>query len=114
MGGTLASIPIANDAPGFLKDELWVKKFDFKGVGPDPERQESSHPHHVIFHPDREELLVPDLGGDKTWRLAKDEGGKWEVKGHVEYKPGSGPRHIAFHSASSIACFPSIRLTFCR
>jgi 6-phosphogluconolactonase (cycloisomerase 2 family) len=67
----------------------------FSGTGPNPDRQDASHPHEVYAHGD--ELLIPDLGADKTWRLAKESTG-WEVKGVIEYPAGSGPRHILIHS----------------
>ena len=66
-----------------------------EGTGPNAERQEAAHPHHVHFAGD--ELLVPDLGADRTWRFQRGTGGKWEVRGSVEYAPGSGPRHVLVH-----------------
>ena len=33
-----------------------------------------------------EEVLVPDLGSDKIWRLAQ-EGSTWEIKGSIDYEP---------------------------
>ena len=44
-----------------------------------------------------DELLVPDLGDDKTLRLVKSADGVWEVRGHISYNSGSGPRHVAFY-----------------
>ena len=93
------TIPLAPEAP-FLKPAESVS-LQFTGTGPDKERQEASHPHQVVLHPARDELLIPDLGADKTWRLRKNAKGAWEIAGHVSYKPGSGPRHLAFHSASA-------------
>ncbi|GJE98198.1 lactonase [Phanerochaete sordida] len=93
---TLAAIPLSPEAPHL--DESGLASLSFSGTGPDKERQEASHPHQVIVHPDHKELLIPDLGADKTWRLAKDSSGKWTVKGHLQYKAGSGPRHVAFHN----------------
>lgn len=72
------------------------------GSGPNPDRQESSHPHQVVAIPGRNEILVPDLGADRTWRLAYDDrGGVLSVQGSVTYPPGSGPRHVVFHGSSS-------------
>ena len=61
--------------------------------------------------PGRAELLIPDLGADRTWRVVHDQrsaaGGTREgrgtltVQGEVIYAPGSGPRHVVFHSPSS-------------
>jgi 6-phosphogluconolactonase (cycloisomerase 2 family) len=68
---------------------------EFKGSGPHKDRQSSSHPHQVISHND--EVLVPDLGADKVWRLRKDAEGRWTVHGHVSSESGSGPRHIVVY-----------------
>jgi len=52
----------------------------------------------IIFHPTREELLIPDLGVDKVWRLLKNKGGAWEVKDSISVEAGSGPRHAVLHN----------------
>ncbi|KAI0313954.1 putative isomerase YbhE [Amylostereum chailletii] len=53
-----------------------------------------SHPHMAVEH--GEEVLVPDLGGDKIWRLGKDNTtGAWFIHGDIPQPAGSGPRHIA-------------------
>ncbi|CAL1711668.1 unnamed protein product [Somion occarium] len=93
--GTLTAIPLSSDPPFLTPSGNSILRFT--GSGPDRERQEASHPHQVILHPDRDELLVPDLGSDKTRRLARAQGGSWEVRGELQYTPGSGPRHIAFY-----------------
>lgn len=64
-----------------------------------------SHPHQVLHHPIREELLVPDLGTDRVHRLLKDDKGLWTLRGEVTIKPGGGPRHIVVHGMSF--CFAS-------
>lgn len=69
------------------------------GSGPNQARQLSSHAHQAILHPDREELLIPDLGADKVWRFTKAETGKWEIGGHIKYSSGGGPRHVTFYGA---------------
>jgi 6-phosphogluconolactonase (cycloisomerase 2 family) len=83
-----------SDTPKDRKEGSYVQ---FSGTGPNADRQEASHPHEVYAHGD--ELLIPDLGADKTWRLAKGSAG-WEVKGAIEYPAGAGPRHILIHGAS--------------
>ena len=42
------------------------------------------------------EILVPDLGSDKIWRLGQ-EGSIWAIKGSIDQEPGSGPRHLVVH-----------------
>ncbi|KAI8971011.1 putative isomerase YbhE [Trametes punicea] len=92
---TFAVIPLSAEPPHLVADKTSV--IQFSGSGPDKERQEASHLHQVIKHPARDEVLVPDLGSDKTRRLVREADGKWVEKGVVNYKAGSGPRHVAFH-----------------
>ncbi|KAG8770653.1 hypothetical protein FRC12_004141 [Ceratobasidium sp. 428] len=58
-----------------------------------------SHPHQVVEHGD--EVLVPDLGADKIWRLKQQpRQGRipnWQVRGFIQQPAGSGPRHIVVH-----------------
>ncbi|KAH8109447.1 putative isomerase YbhE [Phellopilus nigrolimitatus] len=55
-----------------------------------------SHPHMAVQNGD--EVLVPDLGADKIWRLVQsspETPGTWEIQGFIQQPTGSGPRHIA-------------------
>ncbi|KAG7095223.1 hypothetical protein E1B28_005998 [Marasmius oreades] len=53
-----------------------------------------SHPHQAVAH--GQEILIPDLGGDKVWRLTENGGpGNWKIAGNILQPPGSGPRHVA-------------------
>jgi len=94
-GGVLA-FPIGKDGaslgnPGQL--------LTLVGSGPNAARQTGPHPHEVVQNGENE-LLVPDLGSDKVWRLARAPGNSWTVAGSVDNAPGSGPRHIALHDGS--------------
>lgn len=91
-------MPLSSDPPHIKVAESAL--ITFSGTGPNTDRQEGSHPHQVIPHPTYKEVLVPDLGADKTRRLVRGADGKWEEKGVVTYKPGSGPRHVAFYGQS--------------
>jgi len=97
MGGSILDMPYSTN-PAHLTDTPKDKKggfyIQFSGAGPNLDRQEASHPHEVYSHND--ELLVPDLGADKTWRLVRGSAG-WEVGGAIEYPAGVGPRHILIH-----------------
>lgn len=70
--------------------------FEFPGVGPVGDRQEASHPHQVggdILV--GKELLIPDLGSDKVWKLSRDAGtSAWQVAGEIPVPKGKGPRHL--------------------
>jgi len=86
-------IPLFTSSPYLLEPKQ--DPISFEGSGPNKNRQEASHPHQIIFH--RDELLVPDLGADKTWRL-KEEDGRWNVVGSLDHGTGKGPRHAVIHS----------------
>jgi 6-phosphogluconolactonase (cycloisomerase 2 family) len=63
----------------------------FEHVGQNKACQSSSHPHQVILNPlnpTEKELLVPDLGADKVWRLTKRSDGKWSICGHINFEAG--------------------------
>lgn len=80
------------------------------GTGPNADRQESSHPHQIYFYGN--ELLVPDLGADRTWRFQRGATGEWEVRGSVEYAPGSGPRHVVVQGLNILSAnFVAFNLT---
>lgn len=115
--GTVVTIPLSSTHPYLLtKPTISNTCLELSGSGPDKGRQLAPHPHQTIIHPDGEEvrltksylsvnknltrcqqLLVPDLGSDKTWRLVKCGNGSWENRGHIQYSAGSGPRHVAFY-----------------
>lgn len=95
-GGSVTFIPISPEAP-FIRPGGPSATIKLSGSGPNADRQEAAHAHQVIFHPQRAELLVPDLGADKVWRLLKGDDGLWEIRGHVAYPPGAGPRHVSFY-----------------
>ncbi|KZP00978.1 putative isomerase YbhE [Calocera viscosa TUFC12733] len=90
MTGTLITIPLSPS--GLQAPTTPLLKFPFIGPGPNPGRQESSHPHEV-FQRSGSEVLIPDLGADKIWRLAPSATG-WEIGGEIPLPPGSGPRHV--------------------
>ena len=74
----------------------------FSGTGPCSERQETSHPHQVYHFNDKDlqdEILVPDLGADKIWRLAKSSNGEYENAGVISFDGnlGGGPRHVVVY-----------------
>ena len=89
-----------SDSPPYFLDEPRRAVLQLNGSGPNAARQGSPHPHQVAAVPGRNEVLVPDLGADRTWRLAYDDRqGVLSLQGSVTYPPGSGPRHAVFHSS---------------
>ncbi|KAI0050553.1 putative isomerase YbhE [Auriscalpium vulgare] len=56
-----------------------------------------SNPHMALENGN--EVLVPDLGADKIWRLVEDDTpGSWKIQGEIAQPQGSGPRHIAIYN----------------
>ncbi|MFJ5551035.1 lactonase family protein [Streptomyces sp. NPDC093225] len=69
-----------------------------EGSGPDPERQRAPHAHQVVPAPDGRWLLSVDLGTDSVRVCALDpRTGAPRLHAETRLRPGSGPRHLAFH-----------------
>ncbi|KAG9122461.1 hypothetical protein FRC07_001138 [Ceratobasidium sp. 392] len=85
--GNGAFIPLKDDL--LTLDEEHAQKITFDAA--------VSHPHQAVEV--RDEVLVPDLGAGKVWRLKQQPSDtptpNWQVSGFVEQPAGSGPRHIA-------------------
>lgn len=91
--GHLTVVPLdASGAPGPHTDLV-----HHEGSGPDPNRQEGPHVHHVRVTPDGGYVLAVDLGLDAvvTYRLDTTSGtlDRVAIAGTA---PGAGPRHLAF------------------
>jgi len=71
------------------------KAVNHEGNGPH-ERQEKPHLHFAGFTPDEQYVVVVDLGSDTITTYRPDEDVLQEVN-VLNVKPGSGPRHVAFH-----------------
>ncbi|MGW7098104.1 lactonase family protein [Streptomyces sp. NPDC054838] len=69
-----------------------------QGSGPDTERQEGPHAHHVTPDPSGRWVLSVDLGTDSV-RVHAFDAAEGRPRPHEETKlrAGSGPRHLAFH-----------------
>ncbi|MEP6928466.1 MAG: lactonase family protein [Flavobacterium sp.] len=70
-----------------------------EGKGPNAARQEKAHVHMVVFSPDKKFVLSNDLGEDKVFIYKYNASAKHEIltlKGTVDVKAGSGPRHLTF------------------
>lgn len=75
-----------------------------EGSGPRTDRQESPHPHAVLTDPSGRWLLSVDLGTDsvRSCTLAAADGAL-TVRAETRLRPGSGPRHLAFHPRGDLA-----------
>ena len=79
----------------------------------DPKRQISVHPHSVNVDPKDEFAFVCDRGGDRIYcyRINKAEN-KLEPVSYFDTKPGTGPRHLAFHPTKDLFFVVSELLPF--
>jgi 6-phosphogluconolactonase len=95
-GGTVAMVPIEDD--GTVAEPSHV--VEHEGSGPNPDRQETAHPHSIRPGPENRFAYVPDLGTDEVFVYELDlEDGKLRPTefGALELPGGSGPRHLDFH-----------------
>lgn len=78
-----------------------VSDIAHEGSSVNPQRQSEPHPHSANFTPDGRFVIVPDLGTDELVAYAIDEQtARLEKRPdpQVRMEPGSGPRHMTFHS----------------
>ncbi|XEV05938.1 hypothetical protein FSHL1_011225 [Fusarium sambucinum] len=75
-----------------------VQEYSLLKPGPDPSRQEASHPHAAVLDPTKRFLLVPDLGADliRVYGVDEDESLALSKLDPLVVAPGSGPRHLTF------------------
>ncbi|MFE3184628.1 lactonase family protein [Streptomyces violascens] len=70
------------------------------GSGPHPDRQQEPHAHQVLADPSGRWVVSVDLGTDSVRVCALDaETGTLRVHSETALRPGTGPRHLAFHPA---------------
>jgi len=100
--GSAAVIPIESD--GRLAELTGFAQH--KGSSVNPKRQNGPHAHSINVSPDNRFAFVADLGIDKImiYRLDVEKG---KIAANTppcaEVKPGSGPRHFAFHPDGNYA-----------
>lgn len=105
-GGSVALLPILPN--GGLAPASAVARH--RGTGPDAERQEAAHAHCIIAEPSNRFALAADLGMDRVfvYRLDLEQNALHHVEhGDARLRPGSGPRHIAFHPTLPIVLVAS-------
>lgn len=94
--GSISALPVRAD--GTLGSRASVHLHT--GSGPDKDRQSGPHAHAVVPDPSGRWLLAVDLGTDSVWvydlRDACPEGEPLPQTEAV-LRPGTGPRHLAFH-----------------
>ena len=101
-GGSVSVLPIAED--GTLKPPSCT--IQHEGSSINPQRQKEPHAHSVNLDPAGRFAFVADLGLDKVMIYRFDaEHGQLTPNDppSVSVKPGSGPRHFAFHPNGKFA-----------
>ncbi|MEU8761394.1 lactonase family protein [Streptomyces sp. NPDC048659] len=92
--GSVSVLPLAADgSPGPVADVA-----RHRGSGPVAGRQEAPHAHQVLPDPSGRWVLAVDLGTDSVTVSALDPAtGTLRPHGTTALRPGTGPRHLAFH-----------------
>jgi len=97
-GGNVTVFPIERD--GSLGEATDMKQYQGSSINRD--RQEASHAHCIVLDPTNQFAYSCDLGADKIMIFRFDARSGKLLAGTppwVQVKPGSGPRHLAFHSS---------------
>ncbi|MGW1893698.1 lactonase family protein [Streptomyces sp. NPDC002004] len=68
-----------------------------EGAGPHPQRQQGPHAHQVLPDPSGRWAVSVDLGTDSVRSCTLDAAGGLVLHRETALRPGSGPRHLAFH-----------------
>ncbi|MFD9796419.1 lactonase family protein [Streptomyces sp. NPDC059070] len=92
--GSLTALPVRPD--GALGPAAHL--LQHHGSGPHPDRQRGPHAHQVLPDPSGRWLVSVDLGTDSVRVCALDPAtGALRLHRETALRPGTGPRHLAFH-----------------
>ena len=96
--GSVAVFPIQQD--GRLGDATGFVQHTGSSV--DPNRQKGPHAHFISPSPDNRFALTADLGLDQVieYRFDASKGTLTAGPAAAKLRPGSGPRHLAFHPSA--------------
>ncbi|MET9833087.1 lactonase family protein [Streptomyces sp. NPDC006385] len=97
--GSVTAVPVRPD--GSLA-EAPSAVLQHTGSGPHTPRQQSPHAHQVLPAPGGRWAVGVDLGTDSV-RVYAPVDGTFEVHREIALRPGSGPRHLAFHPNATYA-----------
>jgi 6-phosphogluconolactonase len=98
--GSVTALPVRSDGSLGLPSAV----LQHEGSGPDTSRQAGPHAHQVLADPSGQWVLSVDLGTDSVRVCALDaRTGSLRLHGETALRPGSGPRHLAFHPAGTHA-----------
>ncbi|MFD8519815.1 lactonase family protein [Streptomyces capillispiralis] len=91
--GSVSAVPVRADGT-LARSVSGVLRHD--GRGPHPRRQQGPHPHQVQPDPSGRWAVGVDLGTDSV-RVCTLADGTLSPHREIALRPGSGPRHLAFH-----------------
>ncbi|MGW3137641.1 lactonase family protein [Streptomyces sp. NPDC001139] len=91
--GSVSAVPLRPD--GSLADAA-SGVLRHTGSGPHARRQQGPHAHQVQPDPSGRWAVSVDLGTDSV-RVCSLDGGTLDLHRECPLRPGSGPRHLAFH-----------------
>ncbi|MFI1657158.1 lactonase family protein [Streptomyces sp. NPDC020472] len=98
--GSVTALPLAGD--GTARPATAVLRHE--GSGPVADRQSRPHAHQVLPDPGGRWVVSVDLGTDSVRICALDPAtGELALHGETVLRPGTGPRHLAFHPAGTHA-----------
>ncbi|MEU7296685.1 lactonase family protein [Streptomyces exfoliatus] len=98
--GSVTALPLAED--GTARPATTVLRHE--GAGPVAARQAGPHAHQVLPDPGGRWIVSVDLGTDSVRICALDpDTGALTLHGETALRPGTGPRHLAFHPAGTHA-----------
>ncbi|MGA5869180.1 lactonase family protein [Streptomyces cinereoruber] len=98
--GSVTALPLAVD--GTVRPAAAVLRHE--GSGPVADRQSGPHAHQVLPDPSGRWALSTDLGTDSVWIYSLDPAtGTPTLHGETALRPGTGPRHLAFHPSGTHA-----------
>ncbi|XCW06524.1 lactonase family protein [Streptomyces sp. HUAS MG47] len=96
--GSVSVLPLAADGSPCLASDV----LRHEGAGPVVERQAGPHAHQVVPDPGGRWILSVDLGTDSVRVCALDPAtGALRLHHECGLRPGSGPRHLAFHPSGA-------------
>ncbi|APY89454.1 lactonase family protein [Streptomyces alfalfae] len=91
--GSVTAVPLREDG-GLAATP--TSELRHTGSGPHPQRQQGPHAHQVLADPSGRWAVSVDLGTDSVRVCAFGDDGL-TLHREVAVRPGSGPRHLAFH-----------------
>jgi 6-phosphogluconolactonase len=100
-GGSFAAFRLTN--VGTLAQAIGVFKYTQATHGPVADRQDAAHIHCAVVAPGNHFVIACDLGDDVllVFPVGPGLGDYVRVPQRVAARPGSGPRHVAFHPNGS-------------